>query len=86
MKIKHYAGYGSVNAKVVEKSANRYVIDVTGMHECGLVPYCESDSVEWLLKKHFAKNESFKPREWLVSVDEIKFDHVTFTFVRNFRG
>lgn len=83
MKIKHYAGYGSVNAKVMEKSTNRYVIDVQGMHECGLVPYCESDSVEWLLKKHFAKNESFGYREWLVSIDHISFDHVVYTFVRN---
>ena len=43
MKIKHWQGYGSVNVKkLAEYDTNRFtgekkiIIEVTGMHECGL--------------------------------------------------
>ena len=63
MKIKHFAGYGTVNAKKVldlkytNKRFSCYEnprivnIVVSGDHECGLVRKDVYDVCEWLLKK-----------------------------------
>lgn len=51
MKIKHWQGYGSVNAKVVEKTKSSIVIEVTGDHEWGLVRNDAYDIKTWLLAK-----------------------------------
>lgn len=68
MKIKHYAGYGSVNAKIVEKSTNvathsmGYIIkgvkvQVWGNHKYGLDrSNYKEDVVSWLAK--VIKNET----------------------------
>lgn len=60
MRIKHWQGYGSVNAKVKRKSSthsaqgvtNRYVvIEVRGNHEYGLEVYKDNYTVaKWLGK------------------------------------
>lgn len=62
MRIKHFMGYGSVNAKVVEKGLKTDVtngllrkylkINVWGNHECGLDRSDDKyDINEWLIKK-----------------------------------
>lgn len=63
MRIKHYQGYGSVNAKVIRKKTNvsfhkigyketMLVINVYGNHECGLDVSNDYYEVnKWLVKK-----------------------------------
>ena len=61
MRIKHFMGYGSVNAKVVEKGLKTDVangllrkylkINVWGNHEYGLVREDNYDINNWLVKK-----------------------------------
>ena len=61
MIIKHWQGYGSVNAKVVKKTLNTQrgvktiTIEVTGNHEWGLKREDRYDVYNWLLKR-FDKN------------------------------
>ena len=60
MKIKHFTGYGSINAtklyntKIGEKT-KRLVIKVSGNHECGLVRRDYYDVFNCLVKR-FDKN------------------------------
>ena len=62
MKIKHFSGYGSVNAKVVSRSLNTsthkegyrintITFNVWGNHECGLKRDDWYDINQWLVKK-----------------------------------
>lgn len=63
MKIKHWQGYGVLNAKALKKGLvyssmvknNYIVIEVKGNHECGLETYDHDFVFNWLLKK-FDKN------------------------------
>ena len=55
MKIKHFAGYGSVTATKVSKTKadgnTKMVIRVKGNHERGIDRNDLYDAVNWLLKK-----------------------------------
>jgi hypothetical protein len=57
MRIKHWQGYGSVNAKVVGRSLNTatgirtLTINVWGNHEYGLVREDKYNINNWLVKK-----------------------------------
>ena len=55
MKVKHYAGYGSVNMKktgdTTEDNIKRIVVLVSGNHECGLVRTDTYDVFNWILKR-----------------------------------
>lgn len=59
MKIKHWQGYGCVNAKKISSKSNNgemtTIIKVTGNHECGLIRNDKYDAYNWLLKR-FDKN------------------------------
>lgn len=59
MKIKHFAGYGSVQAKKVSKTTvgdkTKLVVEVKGNHEWGLVRNDIYDVKRWLFDK-FEKN------------------------------
>lgn len=77
MRIKHFSGYGSVNAKkvLVQKGVNEYgeahtllIIDVAGDHERGLIPYIKSDAAAWLLK-YFDKPAAAALRPWACNVE-----------------
>ena len=66
MKIKHFAGYGSVEAKKVSKTAfkdeygekkTKLVVSVKGDHEWGLVRDDIYDAKRWLFDR-FEKNFS----------------------------
>lgn len=60
MRIKHFAGYGAVTAKKIElcdiyacntgETLRRLIVDVSGDHECGLIPYIEESAASWLIK------------------------------------
>ena len=52
MKIKHYAGYGTVNARRI-KDCSMFTlhIRVEGNHECGVVREDEYDIYHWLVSR-----------------------------------
>lgn len=52
-KIKHWQGYGSVDAKLLKKTPTEMVIQVSGMHEYGLDcdKYDTYRVYEWLVKR-----------------------------------
>lgn len=52
-KIKHWQGYGSVDAKLLKKTPDEMVIQVSGMHEYGLDcdKYDTYRVYEWLVKR-----------------------------------
>ncbi len=55
MKIKHWQGYGTVNAEKIYKQSNEgetvLKVKVTGNHEWGLVRDDEYDLINWLVKR-----------------------------------
>ena len=55
MKIKHWQGYGTVNAKKIsakeENGIKTLMIEVTGNHEYGLVRNDIYDVYNWLVKR-----------------------------------
>ena len=63
MKIKHWQGYGSIEAKKIKKQTKGGVTDIviklSGNHECGLERKDDYDIARWLLpyfdKKEFPK-------------------------------
>lgn len=77
MKIKHFAGYGSVQAKKVSKTnignnKTKLVVEVKGDHEQGLVRNDIYDVKHWLFDK-FEKN--FKGDEYDIDMS-IENDYV----------
>ena len=56
MKIKHFAGYGCVNAKKLKHetidSVTTLIINVSGDHERGLKPYIIDDAIQWLAARY----------------------------------
>jgi len=77
MKIKHFAGYGSVQARKVSKTKTadgktKLVVEVKGNHEWGLVRNDIYDVYHWLFKR-FEKN--FDGSEYDIDMD-IKDDYV----------
>ena len=52
-KIKHWQGYGSVDAKLLKKTPDEMVVQVSGMHEYGLDcdKYDTYRVYEWLVKR-----------------------------------
>lgn len=82
MRIKHFMGYGSVNAKVVGKSLNTatglktLTINVWGNHEWGLDRSEYYDDVnDWLVKK-VAK----------VEIDYRKIESIECNYIPNIDG
>lgn len=66
-KIKHWQGYGSVDAKVLRKTPDNLIVQVRGMHEYGLdCGAWDHDRVyEWLVKRF----DPTKTANDIVSVD-----------------
>lgn len=78
MRIKHFAGYGSVNAKVVQRSLNTLTsikmvkIQVWGNHECGLDrSEYYYDINQWLLKKVAKVDIDYR------NIREVKFQYIS---------
>jgi hypothetical protein len=96
MRIKHFAGYGTVEAKKVSKTTvtnqygekrNKLVVNVKGNHECGLVRNDIYDVKRWLFDK-FEKNFAGNYYQIIMDVknDYIKENRIdvevaTYTFV-----
>lgn len=59
MKIKHWQGYGTVNAKKISDKNNRLVIEVSGNHEWGLYRNDDYDIYNWLVKRFNKNIESY---------------------------
>lgn len=59
MKLKHWQGYGTIEAKKINRVVNnneiKLTISVKGNHECGLLRNDKYDAFNWLLKR-FDKN------------------------------
>ena len=51
MRIKHFAGYGCVNARKVKKTDNTLVVHVWGNHERGIELNDNYDIFNWLVKR-----------------------------------
>jgi len=51
MKLKHWQGYGCVNAQKVSKTKDELVVHVWGMHECGLSRDDAYDIFYWLVRR-----------------------------------
>ena len=56
MKIKHWAGYGSVSIRKVKKSHDLHVV-INGDHECGLIPRCNDTLYDWIRKYYDKKGK-----------------------------
>ena len=59
MRIKHFAGYGCVNAKKIKYETKdgitTLIVNVSGDHEYGLKPFIIEDAIQWLATR-FDKN------------------------------
>lgn len=51
MKIKHWQGYGTLNAKKLSSSADTLIVEVWGNHEWGLELNDMYNMFNWLVKK-----------------------------------
>ncbi len=91
MKIKHFQGYGSVQAKKVSKTTKngktKLVVEVKGNHEWGLVRDDIYDVKRWLFDK-FEKNfkGNYYDIEMSIKDDYVKEGNIdvevaTYTFV-----
>lgn len=59
MKIKHFAGYGSVNAKKISSSPTCLKVRVWGNHEYGLERKDNYDVFNWLVKRFDKKHTDY---------------------------
>jgi hypothetical protein len=59
MKIKHWQGYGCVNAKKISDNDNILVVEVKGNHEWGLKRNDKYDVFNWLVKRFTKKCKSY---------------------------
>ena len=59
MKIKHFMGYGSVNAKKVKLTEDTLVVHVWGVHECGVRRDDFYDIFNWLVKRFDKKRTDY---------------------------
>ena len=86
MKIKHWQGYGIVDAKKISKrSEGGYtflVIKVTGDHEWGLVRDDEYDLKNWLVKKFDKNFDDNKRLRYRIEPDYTRgVESCTYTFM-----
>lgn len=70
MKIKHWAGYGSVTARKVSYKDNVLVVEVKGNHERGLVREYKSDVFDWLVKRFDKMHNDYADIESIEIVED----------------
>ena len=91
MKIKHFAGYGSVQAKKLSKTTNngktKLVVEVKGNHERGLVREDIYDVRRWIFNK-FERNFNGNDYEIDMTINDdyvregnIDVEVATYTFI-----
>lgn len=91
MKIKHFQGYGSVQAKKLSKTTignkTKLVVEVKGNHEWGLVRDDVYDAKRWLFdrfEKNFNGNDydiEMTIKDDYVNENGIDVEVATYTFV-----
>lgn len=85
MKVRHWAGYGTVEAKVIRHEPLRTTIEVYGNHEQGLEPryFTTKDWYRWLGKRFKIKDDIYQvacyPTEWS---DKDNMDHMRVVFIQ----
>ena len=55
MKLKHWMGYGTINAERIKEKDTDLTVKLSGNHECGLERDDDYDMYRWLYKR-FKKN------------------------------
>ena len=81
MKIKHWQGYGCVNARKVKKTTKNgtttLVVEVTGNHEWGLVRNDMYDLKRWLVERFdkATKDIPYWRIDYFVTEDYFKADN-----------
>lgn len=68
MRLKHWAGYGFVDARKVSLTKDKLVVRVVGSHERGLERDDRIDVFNWLVKR-FDKSR----KDWM-EIDHIEMD------------
>ncbi len=92
MKIKHFAGYGSVEAKKTRLTkradgTRELVVTVTGNHEWGLERDDKYDLFRWLVRRFdkTAKDDrdiiSYKADDNYIRLNGLDVEQCTYTFV-----
>ena len=92
MKLKHFAGYGTIEAKKIGKLTNNdgltvLSVSVTGEHEQGLIPYhvyMYDDYLlkQWLIDRFDKKAKSINGLHFRTTVNDMSWnDTAVFTFV-----
>ena len=70
MKIKHFHGYGTINASKISKTTKnghtKLVIKLSGNHECGLIRNDKYDVANWLVKRF---DKSFQDYRQITGLD-----------------
>lgn len=56
MKIKHWQGYGTVQARKLSSTADTLVVEVWGNHEWGLERDDKMDVFDWLVRRFDKKH------------------------------
>lgn len=90
MKIKHYHGYGTVQAKKIDKKDNYLKVTVWGNHEYGLERDDKYDVFNWLVKKfdrthtNYMDISSMDISSYSKEIDGINTDFCDYTIY--FRG
>ena len=77
MKIKHWQGYGSVEAKKISKNTKNNItrlhIKVSGNHECGLYRNDKYDLTNWLIRRFDETlKDDFDPYRNITKLDIIE--------------
>ena len=80
MKLKHWQGYGSVNAERVEKTPTSIVIKVQGAHEYGLVRDDIYDAKKWLLDRFLKEAKEVSPYKLTLVVYERAWNEALYIF------
>ena len=88
MKIKHFAGYGSINAKKLKhetiNGVTTLIINVSGDHEKGLRPYILEDSIRWLAArydKNILNIPWYKINIDIINNYSMPLESLTYTFI-----
>lgn len=69
MKLKHWQGYGRVDAKLVSKDNTKVVIEVKGNHEYGLETNDKYTIKNWLLNKFYRNLENVSAYDLISKVE-----------------
>lgn len=85
MKIKHWQGYGTVNAKKLSSSADTLIVEVWGNHEWGLERNDVYDVFNWLVtkfdkkRKDYTEIEDIELKDFYASDGRCDVEHCIYT-------